>query len=409
MNVASPRTDRRAGRHTGACDPVALWLKARPGRAPGAWRSMRCVFDGAPVLIRCNSPDVIASLGEQVATYYPDGAPLIPGRKASCIDIRIIDHGRDRRIVLAAGVGAAMQEALDLPVPLATVVTDEFVHFRWDGTESFWRPFDLLASLTSSTQFSTATHVRLLVARAASGDDAPATRAGWLHAKLDRVAPGLGPHAEWNPLPGLPMDETVDLVRTMMVRAQGHFCLHAATVALGERGVLLMGPSGSGKTTTALALLRGGYDLLSDEHSLLRAGSEGVRVSGFRSAPRVAGRALETLAQLEETLQFGREFKTPLTLPPESFGRSQWLRPSAMFFLCLRPGASDHMVRTLPVEEAFVRVTSQVLDPTNVFRKAEQAQLLIRLVEDCPAYELVLGANLGSLPDLVRGVVESTA
>ena len=123
----------------------------------------------------------------------------------------------------------------------------------------------------------------------------------------------------------------------------------------------------------------------------------------------MAGRALETLAQLEETLQFGREFKTPLTLPPESFGRSQWLRPSAMFFLCLRPGASDHMVRTLPVEEAFVRVTSQVLDPTNVFRKAEQAQLLIRLVEDCPAYELVLGANLGSLPDLVRGVVESTA
>ena len=300
-----------------------------------------------------------------------------------------------------------MKEALKLPAPLATVVSDEFVHFRWEGMESFWRPFDLLASLS----FHTTTQVRLLVARAASGEDAPATRPGSLQAKLDRVANGSGPRAAGNAPAGrdLPMDEIVDLVRTMMVRAQGHFCLHAATVASGQRGILLMGPSGSGKTTTALALLRGGYDLLSDEHSLLRADNEGVRVTGFRSAPRVAGEAPKSLAQLENTLEAGRGYKTPLGLPRESFGPSRWLRPSAMFFLRLRPGARDHMVRRLPLEEAFVRVTSQVLDPTNVFRNAEQAQLIIRLVEDCPAYELVLAANLGSLPDLVRGVMESAA
>jgi hypothetical protein len=58
------------------------------------------------------------------------------------------------------------------------------------------------------------------------------------------------------------------------------------------------------------------------------------------------------------------------------------------------------------MEEAFVRVTGQVLDPTNVFRKAEQTQAIIKLIEQCPAYELVLGKNLASLPELVRGLME---
>jgi len=50
----------------------------------------------------------------------------------------------------------------------------------------------------------------------------------------------------------------------------------------------------------------------------------------------------------------------------------------------------------------------QVLDPTNVFRKAEQSQAIIRLIEQSPAYELVLGSNLASIPELVRGLVESS-
>jgi hypothetical protein len=54
-------------------------------------------------------------------------------------------------------------------------------------------------------------------------------------------------------------------------------------------------------------------------------------------------------------------------------------------------------------------VTSQILDPTNVFRKEEQAKATIKLVECCPAYEISLGRNLAALPDLVRSVMGGSA
>ena len=57
-------------------------------------------------------------------------------------------------------------------------------------------------------------------------------------------------------------------------------------------------------------------------------------------------------------------------------------------------------------EEAYERVTNQVLDPTNVFRRNEQAQALIALVESSPAFELSLGNDLASLPDVVRSAME---
>jgi hypothetical protein len=121
----------------------------------------------------------------------------------------------------------------------------------------------------------------------------------------------------------------------------------------------------------------------------------------------VVGQAPRGLAELERTLQCGGEGKNsyqPQDSRPSK--ASPWLRPAAMFFLRIRPGACRHRVSRLAPEEAFVRVTRQVLDPTNVFRKEAQAEAVIRLVENCPAYELILGNNLRSLPELVHSVME---
>jgi hypothetical protein len=298
-----------------------------------------------------------------------------------------------------------MKHALDLPPPDAVIESDEFVHMRWDEIESFWRPFDLLVSL----RFSTTPNVRLLVVGPASRHDEAGTGSGPLRFKVDKRCARAGSRANTKE-PGrqhASMAEIADLVRVMTVRARGHFCLHAATVASGERGILLMGPSGSGKTTTALSLLRGGYGMLSDEHSVLNASTKGVQVTGFRGAARVAGQAPVALAELERTLQCGGEGKNPYQpQEPRPSEPSQWLRPTVMFFLRIQPGACHHRVSRLPPEEAFVRVTGQVLDPTNVFRKEAQAEAVIRLVENCPAYELILGNNLRSLPELVHSIVE---
>ena len=63
--------------------------------------------------------------------------------------------------------------------------------------------------------------------------------------------------------------------------------LHASTVALEGRAVLISGPSGSGKSDLALRLLDRGFTLVSDDRTIVR--KDGDRL--FASAPpNIAGK-----------------------------------------------------------------------------------------------------------------------
>ena len=63
--------------------------------------------------------------------------------------------------------------------------------------------------------------------------------------------------------------------------------LHASTVAIGGRAVLISGPSGSGKSDLALRLLDRGFTLVSDDQTMVRR--EGGRL--IASAPlNIAGK-----------------------------------------------------------------------------------------------------------------------
>lgn len=55
--------------------------------------------------------------------------------------------------------------------------------------------------------------------------------------------------------------------------------LHATSVAIGGRAVLLCGPSGSGKSDLALRLLDRGFSLVSDDQTLLRRDGERLLAS----------------------------------------------------------------------------------------------------------------------------------
>ncbi|MCA9488539.1 MAG: PqqD family peptide modification chaperone [Myxococcales bacterium] len=55
------------------------------------------------------------------------------------------------------------------------------------------------------------------------------------------------------------------------LRLRGGYAVHAACVARGDAGALVVGPSGSGKSTLTLALARAGLELVSDDSVLLAA------------------------------------------------------------------------------------------------------------------------------------------
>ena len=63
--------------------------------------------------------------------------------------------------------------------------------------------------------------------------------------------------------------------------------LHASTVAVDGRAVLIAGPSGAGKSDLALRLLDRGYTLVSDDRTLVRR--EGDRLVAS-APPNIAGK-----------------------------------------------------------------------------------------------------------------------
>ena len=63
--------------------------------------------------------------------------------------------------------------------------------------------------------------------------------------------------------------------------------LHASTVALDGRAVLISGPSGSGKSDLALRLLDRGFTLVSDDQTIVRKDGEKLLAS---APPTIHGR-----------------------------------------------------------------------------------------------------------------------
>lgn len=63
--------------------------------------------------------------------------------------------------------------------------------------------------------------------------------------------------------------------------------IHASSVAIGGRAVLISGPSGSGKSDLALRLLDRGFTLVSDDQTLVRRDGDRLLAS---APPQIAGK-----------------------------------------------------------------------------------------------------------------------
>ncbi len=62
---------------------------------------------------------------------------------------------------------------------------------------------------------------------------------------------------------------------------------HAAAVSTGKRGVAIAGVAGAGKSTLSLKLLERGFSFVSNDRLLVRAGKNGLEMSGVAKHPRV--------------------------------------------------------------------------------------------------------------------------
>ena len=96
-------------------------------------------------------------------------------------------------------------------------------------------------------------------------------------------------------------------VLAALLQMRGLFTLHAATVEIGGRAVLLLGSSGAGKSVLAAALVHRGHPLLADDVSGLATATGGVlalpafpRLRLWHDALRVADRRVQVRRDLEQ-------------------------------------------------------------------------------------------------------------
>ena len=130
------------------------------------------------------------------------------------------------------------------------------------------------------------------------------------------AADGTRVWATWNALVGFE-DVTALLLGPILVcvlRLRDITCLHASVVEIDGRALALLGPKGAGKTTTALALVREGGRLISDDVAALEENGTGFLVRPGRCRLRM---------RAEPAAAFGQEFESLAPLWSRSGDRPQ--------------------------------------------------------------------------------------
>lgn len=182
--------------------------------------------------------------------------------------------------------------------------------------------------------------------------------------------------------------------------------LHAATVGIDGKGVLVVGRSGSGKTTFALSCLLDGLDFVSDDYTLLSASGTlqamplysmvGVTQEVCRRFPQ-----LDTLSSLPpKALSNG---KTQFIIPAQRFAES--LEVKAIILPVVR-GESEPSIQPVAQGRAMIHLLHSTAlqtgreQDTGLIR--QMAQRLARL----PVYEMRMSTDLNKNPAALRQFLE---
>ncbi len=193
-----------------------------------------------------------------------------------------------------------------------------------------------------------------------------------------------------------------------MMKRRGRPPLHAGCVARRGRGLLLAGTSGCGKSTLTAALVRAGWDLVSDDTVFLRQAEEGgTRAWGLSGQVDLADRSAAMFAELSHLVGrlpgAGRD-KHPVDAG-EAFGASvvASCRPRALVLPALS-GGRHSVLSPLPAPRALRQLVPDVLltGPS-----ATQAHLdaLAALVREVDCYSLATGSDLDEAVDCLQGAL----
>lgn len=351
-------------------EPIAAWFKACGIALPLRHRTIRAVLPGGSLLMRTNSSDFAVYARERCRH-------LLPVHQSTADVTADVFCLTGQTWPMVAPVNASR------PLPAADGGFQSFVR---DGVICAWQSPALMGSLAAGRPSA----VRIL-ATAMRSRDRPRVP-GELRLKCD--------------------DDTIlqsnvfDLVLCLFARARGISLFHGAMLQCRSSGLLLTGDSGCGKTTAALALVRGGFRLHTDEYAVLwRRGIRRGRFGGVLVPQMLAG-APESLDELESTIHNSGAVKQAFSVPTAATGRSPV--PVNVVLSLERPSRRPAEHRAVPLEpgELFACLVSALLDPVHGGRE-DVFDALLAVVPIMRGYRVQIGSNLESLPSFVDGLMQN--
>ncbi len=189
--------------------------------------------------------------------------------------------------------------------------------------------------------------------------------------------------------------------------AGGQQLTHAASLvdARSGKAILFCVPSGGGKTTTSLALAHGGFNLMSDDASVLVPDRDGFQVWGMPRALKVHVKTADLLpwvgpldAIWDENGEQGVEIETlkdrigVAPVKPVPLGAIVLIGPRSQAGHVVRPAAKPDILVALAHDNVAFRaagMTPKALRSYGMYARA---------VASVPAFELNAGTDLDALP-----------
>ena len=195
------------------------------------------------------------------------------------------------------------------------------------------------------------------------------------------------------------------LIETM--KSAGRFYLHAAGLCHNGIGYLISGDGGCGKTTSALNLVRSGFDYVSDDSLLMDARHGTIRVypwyRDFHLSPDLCRRYGELNCLTAECQSGGDKISVDVSQYLQGSYR-HWIDPDVIIFPRIQPIPTS-LLSSLSPTDMFTRLMKQIFlasDPDTAERQLETIKTLVRQTS---GFELLGGRDLLEDPDKLVSLI----
>jgi hypothetical protein len=200
---------------------------------------------------------------------------------------------------------------------------------------------------------------------------------------------------------------TIPLIE--MLKRRARFSVHAAGVALGDKGLIIPGSSGSGKSTLALALARAGFGFLGDDMLFLVRAADGLRALGFPEAFDLTDDTVRLFPDLADLLEVEKQPGWPKRQlrAEERFGAEVvWqCRPVALVFPRVAHSARSTLT-PMDRSEALLELVPNIL-LTEPISSQQHLDALSQLVASSACYRLETGTDFVELASQLGGLLET--